>query len=313
MKTNHSMDGTSGASATTSQVYSTYFPAYANYFVKFIQAYQSVGLPVFAVSPLNEPGNSQSSYPSAILTATDEASFIANNLGPALLAANLGSIKIFGLEENWSDTAFAQTILQSAAAPYVAGSSFHWYNGTVSQMSTVQAMDTTKGVWFTEFAGTVTCGSTCPTLTASTFSASGFKYQMQTLIMGVTQNYGRSIVGWTLALNQNEGPHNGGCSDCAGIVTIDTSTSPASIYLNGSYYTLGQIGKFVTPGANVIQTTAGTTTGIQSVGFKNADGSLVVVAYNGGSSQTTMTLSWNSESLDFMLPANATATFKWTP
>jgi glucosylceramidase len=313
MKTNNSMKGTSGASATTSQIYSAYFPQFASYFVKFIQAYNAVGLPVYAISPLNEPGNSQSGYPSAILTATDEASFIANNLGPALAAANLGNVKIFGLEENWSDTTFAQTLLQSAAAPYLAGNSFHSYNGTVSQMSTVQAMDTTKGVWFTEFTGTVTCTSTCPTLTASTFSASGFQYQMQTYIMGIPQNHGRSIVGWSLALNQNEGPQNGGCTDCAGIVTIDTSKSPAAVYLNGAYYALGQIGKLVVPGASVIQTTPGTTTGIQSIGFQNPDGSLVVVAYNGGSSQTTLTLTWNSQTADFALPANSAAIFKWTP
>ena len=313
MKTNGTMNGNSSASTTTSQIITADFPYLANYFVKFIQAYKAEGLPIYAVSAQNEPLDSNSGSPSAILTPADEANFIANDLGPALVTANLSSTKIFGLEDDWSDTSYAQTLLQSAAANYLAGTSFHWYAGTVSAMSTIQAVNTGKGVWFTESTGTVSCPtpSTCPTLTGSTFSASGFKEQMQELIIGVVQNSGRGSMGWNLALNQNEGPQNGFCYDCVGIVTINSNTSPASVYFNNTYYVLGHVGKFVTPGANVISTTPGSTSGIQSIGFQNPDGSLVVVAFNGGSSSTTLTVSWNDETFDYTLSSGTAVTFKW--
>lgn len=313
MKTNGSMNGDSSAPTTTSQIITADFPYLANYFVKFIQAYQAQGLPIYAVSAQNEPLDSNTGSPSAILTESDEANFIANDLGPALTAANLSSTKIFGLEDNWADTTYADGLLQSAAAPYLAGTSFHWYEGNVSSMSAVEAVDPSKSVWFTESTGTVACPttSTCPTLTGSTFSASGFKEQMQELIMGVVQNYGRSSMAWNVALNQNEGPQNGFCYDCVGVVTINSNTSPASVYFNNLYYVLGHVGKFVTPGANVIETTQGSTSGVQSVGFQNPDGSLVVVAFNGGSASTAVSVVWNNESFDYTIPAGAAVSFKW--
>lgn len=315
MKTNASMNGVSNASTTTSQIKSSDFSVLANYFVKFIQAYEAQGLSIYAISAQNEPLNSSSGYPTAIFIPTDESTFIASNLGPALSTAGLSSVKIFGMEDNWADTSYAQTLLQSSAESYVAGTSFHWYNGVVSAMSTIEELNANKGVWFTEATDTVYCATptTCPVLTSPVFSSTGFALQMQNLIMGVPQNYGRSIVGWNLALNQNEGPQNGGCTDCVGLLTVNSNTSPASIYYNTLYYALGHIGKFVTPGAFVIGTTTQGTSGVESVGFLNPDGSIVVVAYNGGSSTTTVNLSWNSQSFNYAIPANSAVTFKWSP
>jgi len=315
MKTNGSMNGVSGASTTTSQVNPTYFAPLANYFVKFVQSYQAQGLPIYAVSSQNEPLNSSSGYPTAILTAADEGNFIANNLGPALSAAGLSSVKIFSMEDNWADTSYAQTVLQSAALPYLAGTSFHWYNGSVAAMSATEALNANKGVWFTEATDTVFCSSssTCPTLSGPIFSSSGFATQMQSLIIGVPQNAGRSILGWNLALNQNEGPQNNGCYDCAGIVTVNSATSPASIYYNTLYYALGHVGKFVSSGAFVIGTTSQGTAGIQDVGFLNPDGSLVVVAFNGTTSATTVNVQWATQSFSYTIPASSAVTFKWSP
>lgn len=316
MKTNGSMNGVTGASQSTSQILSSDFPYLANYFVDFIQAYANEGLSIYAVSPQNEPLNTQSGYPSAILTASDEASFIVNDLAPALSTAGLSSVKIFGLEDNWADTSYAHTVIDSTALSYIAGTSFHWYSGTVSEMSTVESYDSSLGTWFTESTGTVSCSGgagTCPTLTGSTFSASGFATQMEELTIGVPRNSGRSILGWNLALNQNEGPQNGGCYNCVGLVTVNGDTTPASLYFNTTYYALGHIGKFVTPGANVIGTSSQGTTGIQDVAFVNPNGSIVLVVFNGASSSTTFSVSWNSEYFNYTLPAGAAATFEWSP
>jgi len=315
MKTNGSMKGVANASSSVSQINSADFPALANYFVKFIQAYQAQGLPIYAVSAQNEPLSTTSGYPTAILTASDESNFIATDLGPALNTAGLSSVKIFGLEDNWADGSYAQTVLQSSATPYLSGSSFHWYNGTVGSMAAVAALNTNKGVWFTEASDIVNCPTqaTCPTLTGPIFSASGFALQMQSLIIGVPQNGGRSIIGWNLALNQNEGPQNGGCYDCIGMVTVNSATSTASIYNNTLYYALGHIGKFVTPGAFVIGTTTQGTSGVEDTGFLNPDGSIVVVAFNGASSAATVTIQWNSQNFNYTIPAGAAVTFKWTP
>jgi glucosylceramidase len=217
------------------------------------------------------------------------------------------------MEDNWADTSYADTVLQSSASTYLAGTSFHWYTGAVGAMSTVEALNQNKGVWFTEATDTVSCATTCPTLTGPILSASGFALQMQSLIIGVPQNHGRSVVAWNVALNQNEGPQNNGCKDCVGIVTIDSSTTPASVYFNTLYYALGHIGKFVTPGAFVIGTTTTASSAVQDTAFLNPDGSIVLVAFNASSSAAAVTVQWNSQSFNYTIPANAAVTFKWLP
>src|SRR2546422_4406558 len=73
MKTTGTMNG--------GGVMTTYFPSLAQYFVKFIQAYQQQGISIYAISVQNEPLFSTTSYPSESLPATDASDFIANHLG----------------------------------------------------------------------------------------------------------------------------------------------------------------------------------------------------------------------------------------
>jgi glucosylceramidase len=77
------------------------FSDLAQYFTRFIDAYQQQGIPIYAVSMQNEPLNSTGSYPSAYVDSSDEANFIGSYLGPALAGAGLGGVKIFGYEHNW--------------------------------------------------------------------------------------------------------------------------------------------------------------------------------------------------------------------
>ena len=55
------------------------------------------------------------------------------------------------------------------------------------------------------------------------------------------------MITWNLALDPQNGPHNGGCDTCMGVVTIDPATGEAK--REGDYYVLGQVTKFVKPGA----------------------------------------------------------------
>ena len=115
-----------------------YFPSLAQYFVDFVQAYQQQGIPVYALSIQNEPLYSTTGYPSEYLAATDESTFIANTLGPALSTAGLGSVKIFAYGHNWDNTVYPESVLGSSAAQYVAGSSFHCYAVDPSAQSIVE-------------------------------------------------------------------------------------------------------------------------------------------------------------------------------
>ncbi len=292
MKTNESMNGGSTIAA--------YYPSLAQYFVKYLQAYQQQGIPTYAISVQNEPLNSTTSYPSEYVSAADESDFIANHLGPALNSAGLGQVKIFGYEHNWDNTSYPETILSSPAGNYVAGTAFHCYAGDVSAQSTVEAAYPGKDLWFTECSGTV----------GSNF-AGDLVWNSEHLMIGATRNWARSVSLWNLALDQNSGPTNGGCPHCRGIVTIDTSASPATITRNIEYYVLGHLGKFVVPGARRINSTTFGAGSIEDVAFQNPDGSIVLFVLNASGTTQAFTVSWKGTTFNYTLPAQSVTTFEW--
>ena len=278
-----------------------YFPSLAQYFVKFVQAYETQGIPIYAVLPQNEPLNSNTGYPTEYLLATDEATFIGTDLGPALNTAGLSSLKILGYDHNWDQPSYPETLLADpTASSYLAGSAFHCYAGDVSAQSTVEAAYPTKGIWFTECSGTV----------GSSF-AGDLQWNAENLLIGATRNWARSISLWNLALDQNSGPKNGGCTNCRGVVTIDDSTSPATITNNVEYYVLGHLAKFVVPGAYRIDSNTFGQGGIEDVAFQNPDGSIVLLVLNAGGNTGTFTVSWTGQNFTYSLAAGAVATFRW--
>ncbi len=277
-----------------------YFSSLAQYFVNFAQAYQQQGIPIYALSVQNEPLYSTTGYPSEYLAANDESTFIANNLGPVLNTAGQGSVKIFGYEHNWDNTAYPESVLGSSAAQFVAGSSFHCYAGDPSAQSTVETAFPAKDIWFTECSG----------ITSSTF-AGDLVWNAEHLLIDATRNWARSVSLWNLALDQNSGPKNGTCSNCRGVVTIDDSVSPANITFNVEYYILGHLGKFVVSGAHRIGSNTFGAGSIEDVAFQNPDGSIVLFALNSGSSATSFTVSFKGKTFNYTLPAGAIATFEW--
>ena len=293
MKTSATMNG--------GNMNTTYFPSLAQYFVKFVQGYQQQGVPIYAVLPQNEPLNSNNGYPTEYLAATDEATFIGANLGPALNAAGLSTVKILGYDHNWDQPSYPETLLaNTSASNYLAGSAFHCYAGDVGAQSTVESAYPSKGIWFTECSGTV----------GSNFGGD-LAWNTENLLIGATRNWARSVSLWNLALDQNSGPQNGGCQKCRGVVTIDSSVSPAAITNNVEYYVLGHLAKFVAPGAFRIDSNSFGHGSVEDVAFQNPDGSIVLLVLNSASSASSFTVSWHNQIFVYNLAAGAVATFQW--
>ena len=295
MKTNDSMIG-SGNGQQGTLIPSDYAPL-AQYFVKFIQAYQAApyNIPIYAITPQNEPLYVPPDYPGMPWAASDESNFIKNNLAPALASANLHP-KILGYDHDWVNFSYAQTLLGDPTTNSdLAGISWHCYNGDPSAMTTVQNQYPNKEMYEME------CATGISIVHLSTIQ----------LLMQSIQNWARSVVLWNLALDPNHGPHTGGCTTCNGVVTIDQSTGNAT-YSN-DYYLLGQFSKFVASGAHHIAASIPTSGNITDVAFKNADGSEVVVANNSGSSSSTFKVRWDStQSFSYTIPAGATVSFVWS-
>jgi len=285
MKTNNNLIGGS--------LSDTYLSQYADYLVKFVQAYQAAGAPIGYLSVQNEPQFSPGGYPGMLMSAAQQATVI-NALAPKLRAAGL-STKILGWDHNWDNTSYPQTVNTSAGAN-VAGSAWHCYAGDPSAQSTVHNAQPGKDVFFTECSGTES---------ANTF-ADSLWWQGRNLAVGTVRNWARTVTTWNMALDANHGPVIGSCTNCTGVVTVNGG----SVTYNAEYYVLGHLSKFVKPGAVRIDSTGYGQGGIENVAFRNPDGTIVLVAINTGGSQNFQ-VSYGGSSFGYNLPAGSMATFTW--
>ncbi len=277
-----------------------YYSCLSQYFVKFVQAYQQAGIPIYSLSVQNEPLYSTTAYPTTYLAPQDEARFIANFLSPALAQSNLSDVKIFGYEHNWDNTSYPASLLASNAAAQIVGTSFHCYAGDPSAQTIIKSDAPAKDIWFTECSG----------ITSTSF-ANDLVWNAEHLLIGATRNWARSISLWNLALDQDSGPRNGSCANCRGVATIDDSVTPATVTLNVEYYILGHISKFVAPGAHRIDSNTFGPGNIEDVAFLNPDGSTVVLVLNSANAQNTFSVRFKGNAFSYSLPAGALATFVW--
>ena len=79
----------------------TSYQAYANYLSNFCDAYEKAGLPVYAISPANEPEYA-ASWNSCLWFSNTLGSFITHHLGPKLAQTHPETKIIFGENAQWS-------------------------------------------------------------------------------------------------------------------------------------------------------------------------------------------------------------------
>ncbi|MFB9459665.1 glycoside hydrolase family 30 protein [Streptomyces antimycoticus] len=276
-----------------------YYGTYANYFVKYIQEYQSRGVPIDYVTVQNEP-TCCPGYPSMQWNGSGLNYFTKSELLPKLANAGLKT-KVLALDWNWDQWAgFGAPVVDDAAIrnhPNFGGIAWHGYGGNVGQQTTVHNQYPNVDAFDTEHSG-------------GTWIANQQQEDMHNLI-DYTRNWGKSWIKWSLAVDQNKGPHNGGCDTCTGLVTVHNGDNQSGrVDYTVEYYTMGHLTKFVKPGARRIDSSASST--VPNVAWKNPDGSKALIAYNDTGSQQTLKVNWGSQSFSYQLPARASATFTWT-
>jgi glucosylceramidase len=274
------------------------YPAYAQYFVKFVQAFGAAGVSFDAITIQNEPLFEPPGYPGMAMSAAQQADFIKNHLGPAFRTNGIAT-KIIAYDHNWDRADYPLAVLADAgAAQYVAGSAFHGYAGNVEAMGTVHDAHPNKDLYFTEQSG----GEFAPGF------ANNLRDMTRTLIIGTTRNWSRNVLLWNLALDENYGPTNGGCQNCTGVVKINSATG--AVTKNVEYYALGHASKFVRPGAHRIASSV--VSNLPNVAFLNADGSTALIVLNEtNTTQTVWVKAANDKYFSYNLQAGAVVTLVW--
>lgn len=280
-----------------------FYPAWANYFAKFIHAYEAEGIPIWGLSIQNEPMAVQR-WESCIYTAEEERDFLKDHLGPTLEREGLGDKKIIVWDHN-RDLLFerASVILSDPQAnKYVWGTGFHWYEDwkdgkpMFDNVNKVSQAFPDKKLIFTEGCN------------------EGFNLERindpklpERYAKAMINDFNNGTVAWTdwnILLNEYGGPNHVG-NFC--FAPVHGNTSSGKLFFTNSYYYIGHFSKFIRPGAKRVS--SGTTSNqLSATAFINPDGSLAVVALNENNHNVKYTLTIENSTLNLDMAAHSIQT-----
>ncbi len=288
---------TSGSMIRGALLPSAYSPL-AKYFVRFVEEYETAGVPIYAVTMQNEPMYVPNNYPGMNMTAPEQAEFLATYLGPAFRDEHLKT-KIMVFDHNWDLIEYPIEVLSTRkAAAFAAGTATHCYGGNVTAQNELHERFPDKDIWLTECSG-------------GDWQKGDLLEQQVHLVIGATRNWARSVVLWNLALDQNHEPFLGGCTNCRGVIAVNHASEPSQIAPTVDYTALAHASKFVAPGAYRVESNTFDQGSLEDVAFRNPDGSLVLLVLNSGGSVATFNIAWAGKYASYKLGGGAVATFRW--
>ena len=285
-----------GGSMLGGSMRNKYFAAYAEYFVKFLQAYTTAGVRIGAITSQNEVDTDQDGrMPAALWGQEYEMGFIKGFLGPALQKSAIDT-KIWILDHNYD---LAGRVLDELSDPdvfkYVDGVAWHGYMGEPAAMTRIHNAFPSKHAYWTEGG---------PDITDPNYATDSAKWC--SAFARILKNWARCIVSWNLVLDENGTP-NIGPFRCGGLVTVDSKTG--AITRSGQFWAFAHYSKFIRRGAQVIAS-KGELPGVEHAAFRNPDGSYVLAVANEGN-ERVVECSCSGKALSVKLPPNSVATLTW--
>ncbi len=278
-----------------------YRQAWARCFVRFIQAYEAEGVPIWGVSVQNEPAATQR-WDSCIYSAEEERDFVRDHLGPELAAAGLGRIRIVIWDHNRDVMVERANVAYSdpEAAKYIWGTGFHWYGEDhFDHVQHVHDAWPDKHLLFTEGCqeGGPHHGS-----------------------WALGERYGRSMINdlnrwtvgwidWNLLLDATGGPNHVG-NLCSAPILADAAGT--ALQHQSSYFYIGHFARFVQPGARRVLCAA-SRQDLEATAFVNPDGSVATVVMNRSEQGIAFRLQVGATTVVSELPARAIATYVQAP
>lgn len=272
------------------------YGVYAEYFVKYVEGMKAAGITINAVTVQNEPLNPKNT-PSMAMFASEEDSFIANDLGPAFRKAGIRTgIQVY--DHNPDVPSYPLSILADPVAnQYVEGTAFHLYGGDSSTFTKVHDLYPRKDLFMTEQSVTQNPHSTTLDIAEP----------VDRVLIGATRNWSRNVLLWNLAADPNAGPHtgNGGCAFCFGALTLDGD----QVTRNVAYYALAHFSKFVPPGS--LRIGSNDLEQLDNAAFLTPDGKIVLVVSNTGNFPFQFAIRYHDRTAVTTLPPESVGTYVW--
>lgn len=317
-----------------------YYRVFAEYLVRYIEAYKAEGIPIWAITPMNEPLGNGANWESTHFTAEEMGDLIKHHIGPVFEKEDIEAL-VWIYDQNrgkelkeWTDTILGD----EETAGYVAGTAVHWYDTTIHSHTDsldyvgetypdkqiihsegcIDAMgdDEPIGVWLEDDWYWRAEATDWGYIWASDEDKPKhppyrpFHRYARDLVDGLNHHLS-GWIDWNLLLNTRGGP-NHARNYCLAPILVDSGRDHA--YFTPLYYAMAHVSKFIRPGAVRIHL-SGAGSECIATAWRNPDGSTAIVVFNQGMEDRDYTIGlpgMNSSAL-ISLPAQALQTIVLKP
>ena len=253
MKTSGNQDSCSGPnSMKADSPAGSYLQAWADYMNAWLKDYAASGLPMWGLTPQNEPGQVNGGgccyYDPAHYTT-----FLGKYLGPTIRRDH-PAVKILVWDYNKGGEfvpTMAAVAADAAALSYADGIATHWYDyGGTLGLDNVQAAQhlvpgvmtvATEACYLQSLTETWATGAelvALDTLSSLNFNTSGWTFWNAVLHTGTPANY-------------NGGPQHGGSGGLSGPVFFNEDAAGGqSLRYQSSFFALGHVSRYARPGSH---------------------------------------------------------------
>jgi glucosylceramidase len=287
MKSNGSMLG--------GNMHRQYMASYANYFVKFLQAYEAEGVPVEAITIQNEVDTDQDGrMPACIWPQEYEADFVRTYLGPTFERERVKS-KIWLIDHNYNLWGRAMGELETQdVRKYSNAIAWHGYVGKPEWIDRVQKTYPDVEMYWTEGG---------PDYTEPEYATNWVHWS--SVFTDILRHCCRSITAWNFALDERGRP-NIGPFHCGGLLTIHSETREISY--SGQYHAFAHYSRFVRRGAWRFPSEG--VPELHHASFENTDGRRVLIVTNAGAPRS-VDIQLGGRHSQITLTANSITTLAW--
>jgi len=292
-----------------------YYPTWALFFSKYLDAYKEQGIELWGFTVENEPHGNGNNWESMHFSPEEMTDFVQHHLGPRLETDGYGDKVILGYDQNragikeWADVMYAN----EASSKYYDGMAIHWYESTYEvfpeelqyahNKAPEKYLIETEGcidaevpawkddAWYWKKEATDWGWDWAPEDQKYLHPKYAPVNRYARDIIGCLNNWVDGWVDWNMVLNRQGGP-NWFENWCAAPIIVDEEAD--EVYMTPLFYTMAHFSKYIRPNAEVIGIDH-SDKDLQITAAQNSDGSIAVVVFNEGNENKQFNLSLNGE------------------
>lgn len=304
-----------------------YYDTWALFFCKYIEEYERSGIPIWAVTTLNEPLGNEEQWESMIFTPAQMGRFVRNSLGPKFAEEDIDArILIYDQPRDHLEE-WANSILgDPEVAKYVWGTAVHWYSSTYEwypeELTRIHKRFPDKKLLHTE--GCI--DSEVPvwldddwywrpeaTDWGYYWAAEEDKhlhpkyvpvYRYARDIIGGLNSYLTGWIDWNIVLDDAGGPNH---AENWCIAPVIARPETDEVYYTPLYYVMLHFSRYIRPGAVRIGVDNGIS-GLMVTALRNSDGSIIVEILNQADHGERFALELDSRFVEISIPSSALQT-----